>query len=118
MTTETYRLYAAPFNSETAQAAMNSEYARATPTHVIVYSTGEKPKGFKEITKETLSLLPKEDMKWLAEINRGIIQDFVKKHMEEQERANKQFLEDFERELEKERQKLLSEQAGDTECTE
>ena len=108
MTEEKYHLYVAPFNNETAQIALNEKYARAASTHVMIYKTGgECPKGYKEMTDADIHLLPTESLKWLREVNGAIIQQFVKDRMEEQERANKKFLEEFERELEIEREKLL-----------
>jgi thioesterase domain-containing protein len=105
---ERWHLYLAPFNSETAAIAMAERYARAMPTHVMIYNEKDEcPDGFKEMTEETLYLLPVEDRKWLKEVNNIIIQQFIVRHMEEQERANKKFLEEFERELQKEREKLL-----------
>lgn len=108
MTEERYHLYVAPFNQETAQIAMNERYARATPTHVMIYRTNpECPEGFKEMTDEYVHLLPADSMKWLQETNSVIIQQFIARRMEENERANRKFMEEFERELEIERQKLL-----------
>lgn len=108
MTEERYHLYVAPFNKETAQAALNEQYARATHTHVMIYRTNaECPKGFKEMTDDDVHLLPADSLKWLKETNNVIIQAFITQRMEEHERANKKFMEDFERELEIERQKLL-----------
>ena len=107
-----YHLYVAPFNSQTAAIAMEQRYARATSTHVMIYNTGECPELFKEMTDAELHLLPKESLKWLREVNTIIIQQFIAERMEEHERANKKFLEEFEREMQKEREKLL-EQRGE-----
>lgn len=103
-----YHLYVAPFTQETAQIALNEKYARATPSHVMIYNTNsECPAGYKEMTEDDLHLLPDDSLKWLYETNNVIIQQFVAMRMEEQERANKKFLEEFEKELEIEKQKLL-----------
>ncbi len=107
MTEERYHLYLAPFNQGTAQIALNEKYARATPDYVMIYNKGEKPEGFKEMTEAELHLLPPDGLKWLREVNVVIIQVFYKERMEEMERANKKFMEDFEKELQAEREKLL-----------
>jgi hypothetical protein len=78
VTEERWHLYLAPFNSETAAIAMAERYARATPTHVMIYNEKDEcPDGFKEMTEETLYLLPVEDRKWLKEVNNIIIQQFI-----------------------------------------
>ena len=108
MTEERWHLYVAPFNSETAQAALNEKYSRVTVSHVMIYRTNpETPDGYKEMTSDELGLLPVDSLKWLQEVNNVIIQQFISEKMEEQERANKAFLAEFERELEAEREKLL-----------
>ena len=107
MTEERYHLYLAPFNSETAQIALNEKYARATPDYVMLYNKGECPKGYKEMTDAELHLLPKDGLKWLNEINILVIQEFYKARMDEMERANRKFMEEFEKELQAEREKLL-----------
>ena len=113
MTEEKYHLFVAPFTETTAAIAMSERYALATASHVMIYRTNpECPESFREMTEENLHLLPDESLKWLREMNITIIQDFRNRKMEEQERANKKFLEDFERELEAEKQKLLQ-QRGD-----
>ena len=104
---ERYHLYVAPFNAETAKIALEERYSRATNTHVLIYNMKECPEGFKEMTEEDLHLLPNDSLKWLREVNTIIIQQFITQHMEEQERANRKFLEEFERELQIEREKLL-----------
>lgn len=107
MTEERYHLYLAPFNSETAQIALNEKYARATPDYVMIYNKGECPEGYKEMTEEALHLLPKDGLKWLNEVNLLVIQEFTKERMDEIERANRRFMEAFENELKAEREKLL-----------
>lgn len=106
MRTEKYRLYVAPFNQETAKVALSEPYAKASKTHILLYKKGKKPDEYKEITDENINLLPAADRKWLQEINVRLIQEFVLNHREEEERANKKFLEEFERELQIEKQKL------------
>ena len=107
MTEERYHLYLAPFNKDTAQIALNERYARATSDYVMIYNKGEKPEGFKEMTEEDLHLLPPDGLKWLNEVNVIIIQVFYNERMEERERANRKFMEEFEKELQAEREKLL-----------
>ena len=108
MTEERWHLYVAPFNSETAQIALTERYSRATSSHVMIYRVNpECPEGYKEMTEEELHLLPTDSLKWLLEVNTIIIQRFINERMEEQERANRKFLEEFERELQIEREKLL-----------
>lgn len=106
MRAEKYRLYVAPFNQETAKVALSEPYAKASKTHILLYKKGKKPDEYKEITDENINLLPAADRKWLQEINVRLIREFMREHREEEERANKKFLEEFERELQIEKQKL------------
>lgn len=106
MRTEKYRLYVAPFNQETAKVALSEPYAKASKTHILLYKKGKKPDEYKEITDENINLLPAVDRKWLQEINVRLIREFMLNHREEEERANEKFLEEFERELQIEKQKL------------
>lgn len=114
MKTEKYHLYVAPFNQESARAALEEAYSKASRTHVLIYKKGKKPEGYKEITDENLHLLPDADRKWLYETNIEVMRTFVAKHKKEAEKAQKNFLEEFERELEVERKKL-KDQERDTE---
>lgn len=106
MRAEKYRLYVAPFNQDTAKVALSEPYAKASKTHILLYKKGKKPDEYKEITDENINLLPAADRKWLQEINVRLIREFMREHREEEERANKKFLEEFERELQIEKQKL------------
>lgn len=106
MRAEKYRLYVAPFNQETAKVALSEPYAKASKTHILLYKKGKKPDEYKEITDENINLLPAADRKWLQEIDVRLIREFMREHREEEERANKKFLEEFERELQIEKQKL------------
>ena len=114
MTEERWHLYVAPFTPETAEIAMNERYARASASHVMIYRINpECPEGYKEMTEADVHLLPSDSLKWLREVNNIIIEQFISEKMEEQERANKRFLEEFEHELQVEREKLLNNQESD-----
>lgn len=114
MKTEKYHLYVAPFNEETAGIALNEAYSKATKTHILVYRKGKCPDGYKELKEENLHLLPASDVKWLKEINMLLIQQFMMKNREREERANQKFFSEFERELQVEREKLKQqEESGD-----
>lgn len=106
MKTERYRLYVAEFNPVTAKIALDERYSKATRTHILLYRRGKCPDGYKEIREENLHLLPASDLKWVREVNLELMRDFAFRHRKEQESAEKKFLEDFERELQIEKQKL------------
>ena len=114
MKKETYHLYAAAFNEETAKIALDEPYSKASKTHVLIYKKGKCPEGYKEIKNEDAYLLPGSDVRWLQEVNIELIKQFVANHREADERSAKKFLEDFERELNVEREKLVR-QGSDTE---
>ena len=114
MKTEKYRLYIGMLNPANINTALNESYSRATRTHVLIYKRGKSPEGFKEMTDMDLFRLPASDRKWLQEINTEIMRDFVIRHAEEEKRAERKFLDQFAKELEKEREKL-SKQGGDSE---
>lgn len=114
MTIEKYHLYVAAFNRDTAQIALNEPYAKASKTHILVYRKGRCPKGYKEMKDADTGLLPREDQKWVQEMNLILIGKFLEEHEKEREKADKKFLEEFERELETERQKLAEQGSGET----
>ena len=106
MKTEKYRLFVAATRNETIKAALDEAYSKASGTHVLIYTNGKRPAGFKEMKDGDLHLLPFADRDWLREVNIEIMKAFEQKHAEEAEKAGKKFLEVFEQELEKEREKL------------
>lgn len=114
MKTEKYHLYIAAFNQDSAKIALDEPYSKASRTHVLIYKQGKKPDGYKEIKDADIYMLPASDRKWLEETNLAIMKLFMIKHRAEAERARKNFLEDFERELATERRKL-QEQERDSE---
>ena len=113
MKTEKYRLFVAPFNSETAKEALDEPYARATNTHVLIYKKGKKPDGYKEMKDADLHFLPQKDRKWLQDVNMILMQMFLVENQEKSKEADKKFFAEFEKELEKERE-ALSKQGSDT----
>lgn len=114
MTEVRYHLFVAPFNERTAAVALSERYALVTASHVMIYRENpDCPEEYREMTEENLHLLPKDSLTWLREVNNTIIQTFISQKMEEQERANRAFLEAFERELEIEKQKLLQERGDE-----
>ena len=106
MKTEKYRLFVAATRNETIKAALDEAYSKASGTHVLIYTNGKRPAGFKEMKDNDLHLLPSADRDWLRDVNIEIMKAFEQKHAEEAEKAGKKFLEVFEQELEKEREKL------------
>lgn len=114
MKTEKYHLYVAPFNEKTAEIALNEAYSKATKTHILIYRKGKCPDGYKEMKEADLYLLPASDAKWLREINMMLIQKFMMKNREKQEKANIKFLNDFEKELEIEREKLKKQESTES----
>ena len=113
-TTERYHLYAAAFNRETAEIALNEPYSKASKTHILIYRKEGCPEGYKEIKDADVFMLPSTDQQWLGEVNKMLIQRFLIEHREERERADKKFLEELERELENERRKLSETGSGET----
>lgn len=110
MKTERYRLYAAKPTDETMAEAMNSRYGMISSGYVLIYKSGKgTPPGFKEMGDKEVALLAKRDLRWLAEINIQIMEEFVAKHREAEKRARMKFLADFEAELQAEEAKLMEE---------
>lgn len=106
-----YRLYAAAYSEKALRVALDQPYARVTGDYVLLYKRGAAPDGFKQMTGEEIGYLSQADLKWLQETNIGIMELFVKEHVQEAERAGKKYLEDLRGELEAERKKL---RGGDT----
>ena len=106
MKQEKWRLFVAPTRNDTMRAALDEAYSKASGTHILIYKKGKCPPGYKEMKDENLNLLPTADREWLNDVNLNVIAAFEKRYAAEQERANMQFLERFEKELEIERGKL------------
>ena len=106
MKTEKYRLFVAATRNETIKAALDEAYSKASGTHVLIYTNGKRPTGFKEMKDGDLHLLPSADREWLNDVNIEIMRMFEQKHAKEAEKAGQKFLEVFAKELEKEREKL------------
>ena len=116
MKTEKYRLYIGTLTEANINIALNEAYSRATRTHVLIYKKGKAPDGFKEITDVDVFRLPASDQKWLQEVNVEIMRLFLKQHAEEERKAERKFLTEFEKELAKEREKLAQQaRDGDSE---
>lgn len=110
MKTEKYRLFVAKTTDETIRAALDQAYSKASGTHVLIYTNGKRPPGFKEIRDEdAVRLLPSADKDWLKNVNLEIIKRFAEKHEKEIEEAGMKFLGELEEELKKERAKLIEE---------
>lgn len=112
MKTEKWRLFVAPTRQDTMKTALDEAYSKASGTHILIYRKGKCPAGYREMKDENLGLLPAADREWLNEVNMTVIAAFERRHAAEQERADRQFLAAFERELEEERRKL-SEAGGE-----
>lgn len=113
MKTERYRLYVGVMGKENIQTALNEAYSRATKTHILIYKKGKCPDGFKEMREEDTYLLPASDIQWLKEVNMTLMQEFLKKNQAKEERAERKFLDEFEKELQIEREKLAKQESGD-----
>lgn len=106
MKEEAYYLYVGMLNPESIKVGLDESFSKVTKTHVLVYKKGKCPNGFKEISGVDYYRLPMSDRKWVQEANTAIMRLFLMEHKEEEERAGKKFLEDLERELQKEDEKL------------
>lgn len=113
MKTEKYRLYVGVMNKENMQIALNEAYSMARKTHILIYKKGKCPNGFKEMKPDESYLLPANDQKWLKEVNMELISQFILKNKEKEEKANKKFFEEFEKELQVEREKLAQQESGE-----
>ena len=103
MKSETYKLFLAPYSKEALETAMNVPFSRATSQYVLVYKRGHRPSPlFKPLQMHQLRMLGDNDMHWLREVNVEIASDFLRRHSEEEKNAAMKFIEDFQRELEKE----------------
>lgn len=110
MTTEKYFLFAAKTKPETMKVAMEEKYGMITPAYVLIYKTGEEaPAGFKKMGENELRLLTKRDLEWLTDTNLVIMEEFVRAHREEEERAMLKFMEEFRANLEAEQKKIMEE---------
>lgn len=107
---KTYRLYALPPSWESVAMAVSERYSRATatpsPGYVLIYSAGEKPKGAREITQETKSLLSDADRQWLMECGAAILAEEAAKQQPELMRSLSERIEALESELKRRKEEL------------
>lgn len=94
-----YRLFAAAFNPDTAQIAMETPFSRISNGYILLYKRGKAPKGYKELTPEILEILTSDEKNWLQEVNIAIMQDYLRTHQEEARKSMVAFGERFEKEL-------------------
>ena len=113
MIKETWKLYKAEADENSIAEAMKQEYARISGEKVLIYCRGKKPNGFTNVKDE--HTLTKEETAWIGESNIAIMTAFSEKHRKEREKAERSFLERFERELEKEREKMKENEGNEHE---
>lgn len=100
-----YRLFAAAFNPDTAQIAMETPFSRISNGYILLYKRGKAPKGYKELTPEILEILTKDELDWLRDVNIAVMQEFLQEHEEEARKGMIAFGQRFEEELKAEMEK-------------
>lgn len=107
MRSETYKLFLAPYSVSALETAMSVPFSRATNHYVLIYKRGNRPSAeFKQMGLEQIRMLGKRDMEWLHDVNMEIATDFLRRHSAEEKRAAEKFLQEFQNELEAEKEKL------------
>lgn len=102
-----WRLYAMRPTDENIQRALKERFHRITTKYVLIY-TGEKlqDENVAEIEQEDYHALSKDDTEWLNEANMELLREFRDNHAETIQQAQVDFLKEFERELEREQERL------------
>ena len=103
-----YKLYAmCPEDGD--NVVEKEKYTRRTSRYVLVYKRGKKPKN--SVMVEDLSALSDDDKAWLERCNLELLHDFVESHHEAAMRGTADFVNRFQKELEKEQEKMRKEGA-------
>lgn len=102
-----WRLYAMRPTDQNIKRALKERFHRITTKYVLVY-TGEKlhDADIAEIGQEDYHALSKDDTEWLNEANMELLQEFQSNHADTIQQAQVDFLKEFERELEREQERL------------
>lgn len=102
-----WRLYAMRPTDENIRKALSERFHRITTKYVLVYN-GEKIEDPEvvEISQEDYSVLSKDDMDWLNDNNMELLREFQDNHRETIEKAQVDFLKEFQHELEQEQERL------------
>lgn len=101
---EKYSLYIMNADREGYEEAGRHRYARIRRGYVLIY-TATQPIHSAELTDQEIVVLPKEDKDWLNYCNQLLIANFIKDNQELLESSREKFIEEFERELQKEQRK-------------
>lgn len=105
METQKYKVYIGQIQKlpkvEFSYCAVNSKY-------MLVFSQ-EAVKGFQEVPQEKENRLTKEERKWLFDCKKKVTAQYMKEHEQEASEIFMEFLDKYEEELKKEKEKRQSE---------
>lgn len=100
-----YKLYAAACTGKTMKTAMMTPFARISNGYILLYTKGDAPEGYKELTPAILEILTKDELDWLRDVNIAVMQEFLQEHEEEARKGMIAFGQRFEEELKAEMEK-------------
>lgn len=109
----TWRLAAMKPTVSAIETARSMKYFRICADYILVYGR-TIPGGAVEIKGKDLDALTQADCAWLEECNHEIMRRFVNDHMETVKRGQAAFLQEFQRELERERLNCKGEETWKT----
>lgn len=105
-----YKLYALESTEENRVEATKHRFSRIAsepfPGYVLIYESGEKPKDAIEITGATVDRLTEQDEQWIRDCNLVVLTEEAKKHESEIVASMSRRIEELEKALESEKQKL------------
>ena len=99
-----YRLYIMDSDKEGQIEATQHMFAKIHKGYVLIYETSA-PFHSAELTDQEIISLPEDDKEWLMKCNQIILNNFVLANQDLLDSGREKFLQEFERELEKEMRK-------------
>ena len=102
-----WRVYAMRPTDENIKIALNERFHRITTKYILIYTdTKYIEDGIAEISQENVDALSKGDREWLDDCNMELLMEFQANHSETIQKAQVDFLKEFQTELEREQERL------------
>ena len=106
---KTRKLYVMPVQDDVLTYLENESYVMLTPSYALTFSLSKPPVVSVEVTKDDMDKLPMNVREWLVSCLVAMAEHEVKTHPKVALKAQYEFLDEFEKELEIERRKWEAE---------
>ena len=106
---KTRKLYVMPVQDDVLTYLEDESYVMLTPSYALTFSLSKPPVVSVEVTKEDMDKLPMKVREWLVSCIVAMAEHEVRTHPKVALKAQYEFLDEFEKELEIERKKWEAE---------